>query len=721
MSASGLMLVLAWTPQPVATDRRVFMPGTQPGVVNLESVSKCDNCHGGYNPAVEPAHNWTGSMMAQAARDPLFWATLVVAEQDSIWALGNPNAGDLCLRCHTPPGWLGGRSEPVNGTALTGADFEGVNCDTCHRMVDPLLALRQLSSVPPETNATALTAAETTYARDRNILRNILLFDGTPFLNTNTDLPTFYGTGAVTNYSEATSGQMFMDPGNAKSGQRYDADPTHPMFYSRFHKARHFCSTCHDVSNPALATVMLGPGVPERQAAASYFHVERTWSEFALSAYGRGPGTNTNPRLAAAGIAFAASCQDCHMRDVTGAACNKQGVAVRSDLALHDFAGGNAWMLGILASADNRGPAYDPYNYAILSGAKYAGARIDVAGLRNKGRALLDGRSRALQMLSWAADLIPVADTDNSATIRILNNTGHKLISGYPEGRRMWLNVQFLNADGEVIGEINPYQPLVIGTNAQGNKFYVSGGTLTKTHEPLVFEAEMTSALTGEDKTFHFVLGTDRRKDNRIPPKGFDIPAAAQRLTQPRWAGADAAGYFTPAEYAGGYHEVTVPKPPGTAGWRARLYYQTSSKEYVEFLRDEIGGTTNRTLTSPTPSGEPQAYVVQSDPFFSTLKDWGRAIWDLWLHNGGSAPVLMTSTLDPPQVRVVSLRDGAFRVEFPTIRGRTYQVQRAESLPAPAWVNVGAPVPGDGTVKVVNDPGAAGVTQQFYQIVSTEP
>lgn len=27
-------------------------------------------------------------------------------------------------------------------------------------------------------------------------------------------------------------------------------------------------------------------------------------------------------------------------------------------------------------------------------------------------------------------------------------------------------------------------------------------------------------------------------------------------------------------------------------------------------------------------------------------KDWGKAIWDLWLHNGGSAPVLMTSLTD---------------------------------------------------------------------------
>ncbi len=83
----------------------VMQPGTQPREVsNLEAPTKCDNCHGGYNAAVEPAFNWRGSMMSQATRDPIFWATLAVAEQDF------DGAGDFCLRCHTPDGWIGGRS-----------------------------------------------------------------------------------------------------------------------------------------------------------------------------------------------------------------------------------------------------------------------------------------------------------------------------------------------------------------------------------------------------------------------------------------------------------------------------------------------------------------------------------------------------------------------------------------------------------------------------------
>ena len=74
----------------------------------------------------------------------------------------------------------------------------------------------------------------------------------------------------------------------------------------------------------------------------------------------------------------------------------------------------------------------------------------------------------------------------------------------------------------------------------------------------------------------------------------------------------------------------------------AALRYQTTSKDYIEFLRDEINGI-SETLSSPTPSGEPNAYIVQTDPFFANLKGWGNAIWDLWLHNGGAEPVTMST------------------------------------------------------------------------------
>ena len=68
------------------------------------------------------------------------------------------------------------------------------------------------------------------------------------------------------------------------------------MLYSRYHKSKYFCASCHDVSNPILANLGFeGAGAlpTEANAAFSYFHVERTFSEFMLSAYGKQGGAAT--------------------------------------------------------------------------------------------------------------------------------------------------------------------------------------------------------------------------------------------------------------------------------------------------------------------------------------------------------------------------------------------------------------------------------------------
>ena len=135
---------LSWNPLTADDDHNLFMPGTQPGESGIfESPEKCDNCHGGYNQEVEPDYNWRGSMMAQAARDPLWLSCLTTANQDSMYAVGNPNAGDLCIRCHSPTGWLEGRSDPSNTQNLRNDDFWSVQCDFCHRMLDPFAELGQ--------------------------------------------------------------------------------------------------------------------------------------------------------------------------------------------------------------------------------------------------------------------------------------------------------------------------------------------------------------------------------------------------------------------------------------------------------------------------------------------------------------------------------------------------------------------------------------------------
>jgi len=411
------------------------------------------------------------------------------------------------------------------------------------------------------------------------------------------------------------------------------------------------------------------------------------------------------------------------MPRVSGKLCNKNNVPSRTDAAAHDLTGGNAWMSRILASVDqDSNPAFSQDNFDLLTGL------IDVDGLQGVGPALLDGEQRALLNLRRAGDIVLLSESDAEATVRVVNNTGHKLISGFPEGRRMWLNVRFVDSAGVSppefsSAEINPYADLV--TSGSGSTLiYTSGGDLAVTDEKLVYEAHMSSSLTGEDKSFHMVLATDRHKDNRIPPKGFDLPNAASRLAQPRWNGSDAPDYYTVEEYAGGYDEVTFQKPAGAAGWVATLYYQTTSKDYVAFLRDEINGT-GGTLASPTPSGETSAYIVQSavEPsatFFSPLKTWGNTIWSLWLHNDGAAPVYMTAAISRPTGMALSTAPDGVHIVFETIVGRSYQVQVSADLASASWSAVGGEIVGDGSSAERIDLAGLGQTRRFYRVVSTQ-
>jgi hypothetical protein len=682
----GVSAASAWTPVPVADDPLVRMPGTQPGQVSLEAPGRCLNCHAGYNPEVEPGFNWQGSMMAQAARDFLYWACLTVAGQDSIWAVGTPNAVDICERCHFPKGWLEGRSDPPNASAMTGADFDGVQCDFCHTMYDPFFETTYNGSREgsdwlgywDETNASGTPsqpAADEAYAEDMAQAQSILQFNGASFFTNN--LP-------PTNYTESGSGQYFVSANADKRASFADAAARHRMLYSRYHKSKYFCDTCHDVSNPVLANLGLsglpddGTGlITEQYSAANYFHVERTFSEFMLSAYGGQGGAATNPEFQAQGapdITHAAKCQDCHMRDVVGVGCNKNGVPVRpnesvehpdSGQPLHDLTGGNAWVSWVLASAVPGSPNYDATNDGLLSQGP-AVLTLDLTqGEGVDPVALLAGVDRAKQQLLLAATIKNLNyDTGTGAlSFQVQNNSAHKLISGFPEGRRMFVNVKAYDVPS-LIYEVNPYD--VDAGTLKGLTYPYQPGMGLPDPQPLgadeahadelVYEMHPESALTGETESFHFALATGRHKDNRIPPKGFNISAADERLSVPVYyvAGVDVgAAYFTQAEYDGGYDAVSLSIPEGANYVEVNLYYQTTSREYIEFLRDEINGTGNLTLTGDGAGGDP-AYIVQTDPFFGQLSAWGDTIWNLWTHNmhvEGAAPFLMTSAAQgtPPQ------------------------------------------------------------------------
>jgi hypothetical protein len=127
--------------------------------------------------------------------------------------------------------------------------------------------------------------------------------------------------------------------------------------------------------------------------------IERTYSEWRDSTY------------AGEGI----QCQDCHMKPVRGKASplGKE----RDNVYQHYFVGGNALVTQLLGASTHAGLAESMLRSA---------ARVDI----DNSKPLTAGRTNILR-------------------VRVTNiGAGHKLPTGFPEGREMWLDLRVLDVRG---------------------------------------------------------------------------------------------------------------------------------------------------------------------------------------------------------------------------------------------------------------------------------
>jgi len=498
-----LVLAGAWT---IAEVHSIILPGTQPNVVQtLDDPAECRLCHvtqaSGAHP-VSIVSDWQGSMMGNSARDPIFYAAVAVANKDQ------SGVGEFCIRCHSPGGWLEGRSTLSGGEALTGNDLNGVQCDVCHRMKDPML----------------------------------------PDSTVNPPIPG-YGNG------------MFVVQATKlpKRGPFSDAYEAHRLEADSFQRSGNLCGVCHNVSNPLYAAN------PITQPPYEYSPIERTHSEWLLSWYAQ--------------QGEAGNCQSCHMKPEIGYGCNIAEAPLRQNIPKHNLTGGNAFVPDILA--DFWGKAVDTLRLAA-------------------------GKQRAIQMLQSAATVEATAyrlrDTVR-VHVRVINRTGHKLPTGYPEGRRMWLNIVGRNASGDTVFQSGAYdfQTAELTIDAQAKIYHT---------EPGLTPARAQQLGLPPGPSFHFILNDTIYYDNRIPPRGFNNAAFAQHLAQP-------VGY----SYADGQFSdsTTYQLPPSVAAVSVTLYYQTASKPYITFLRDENIG----------------------NPY--DWRAWGDSLYAAWARHGKSRPVAMNT------------------------------------------------------------------------------
>lgn len=539
------------------------------------------------------------------------------------------NSGDLCLRCHLPRGWLSGRSVPTDGSRMVPADNDGVTCALCHGMTDPVYK----AGINP-TNDLGVLAA--------------LSFPGTNYGN----------------------GMFVVDPTGVRRGPYSDATMGHTSLGSAFHRDAAFCGTCHDVSNPAFT--IDGGGtyqVNTIDAPASNFSphfiapVERTFSEWLASEYNTVTGVYAPQFAGNRPGGHVSTCQHCHMTYSAGHIANTNlnpGIPYRSDMAVHDLTGGSVWMTRMLTN---------------LFPGEVSRPAMEAAA------------ARATALLEKAAS-ISVGDASGKVKVTVTNETGHKLPTGYPEGRRIWVNVKFFNEAMASVGESGAYNPAtgVLTRDAEAKIYEVHPGIDTNISGVLGFDPE---------PTLHFVLNNKIYEDNRIPPRGFNNAAFAAFGGEPVGHHYDDGQYWDDSLY-------TV--PAGAVRAEVKLFYQSTSKEFIEFLRDN-----NRTDTR------------------------GQEMYDLWNNNDKCPPTLIAEAVWVPVFEIISTEmtpQNRFRVEFRSRPGVSYTIEYKNSLTSGTWT----PFVANGTFTATenisafeddfsgNTSGAASPTgQRFYRFRYTQP
>jgi MYXO-CTERM domain-containing protein len=308
------------------------------------------------------------------------------------------------------------------------------------------------------------------------------------------------------------------------------ASPAHSAVLDPFTSSSALCGQCHQVSNPVIKVA--GTDRP--------FPLDTTYSEWEQSSFSAG--------------ATAMSCQQCHMEVFPGDhVVGGQGGGPRSNPRQHTFVGGNVWGLdAVLAASPDLAP------YADAFAATQASARRNLAAAAEITISLPPG---ALP----SSTMVPV-------TVQVRNLTGHKLPTGYADGRRVFIE---LSVNGQVVS----------------GAYDGDAGTLLADGQLEVFEAAHGQADGGTD---HLALHDTVLKDTRVPPLGFQPTADTAPVGTTYLTDADGGALGI----AQATYQVLMPPFVADAGVviTARLFHQSTTRHYVEALQtangtDDTGST----------------------------------------------------------------------------------------------------------------------------------
>jgi hypothetical protein len=586
-------------PSPNSPKNTDFTPGgTQPGLLySIDGNSSCESCHRGFSASDRrqlPYEPWSGSMMANSVRDPLFWAAVDIANKDV------PGIGDWCLRCHAPSAWLQGRvvKDGAGGTNANGAlgcalagdqddndgklnDYAGIGCHFCHRV---------MPSGPQGQPAQ--------------------VFNATVWFDDSADCNGEFGPcrrGPYNYPSQTPTGTIQAPP----HGWKFD--PT--MSKSEF------CGVCHDISPPgATAGTLRNLILPNGTDSGRPFPLDRTMSEWRLSDFSDVIFANSFRTEDLLGLAKGETCQSCHMpnsSEATARACVFEPEGSRTNnLRVHEFVGSNAFIP------------------AVIKGEYGSPSQLDRVAAFDQTIAWTRANLQRSAAVQTTLDPYTPGGATLTARVKVTNLTGHKLPGGFIEGRRIWIHAQARDVNGMLIWQSGAYDNTtgVLSTDPQLKVYEAVHGVWQRFGQ--TNQCVTTNPGNGK-KLFNFALHNCIVKDNRIPPKGFrgggDVEVRPVNYTYPETTpGSGRLVNFDTTTYA-------IPIPPGTPGpitVTATLRSQTVSKDYAEFLRDD-------SLAANIPSENQMC--SRTSTVGPGTQSRAQFFYDLWVEYGRDVPEPMPS------------------------------------------------------------------------------
>ncbi len=323
--------------------------------------------------------------------------------------------------------------------------------------------------------------------------------------------------------------QLYFDTTLNKYGPYPDVfSPAHVGVPSTFSGSSELCGQCHSVHNPLSAWRALDGGTQGPR-----FPLDTTYEEWKQSSF-----------------ATTKSCVDCHMPRFTGPdggtdyRIAKGFNAPRTNPRQHALAGANVWGLEAVKAANPE-------------------LALEFADQFERTKQLSLQNLRDAATLTLNVPSVPQSGNVAAVTVRVTNLTGHKLPTGYADGRRVV--IQLLAGDTVITGGFD-------------------AGALLKDNQLRVYEAQHGRVGIGVSE--HLALHDAIFKDSRIPPRGM--------VSQPSIAPVGVSWFN---ENDGGlrdYDEASfaVPLPASLADGAklritARLLYQSTTPEYIEFLATE--------------------------------------------------------------------------------------------------------------------------------------